>query len=156
MAHASERQIPEWLQVIGDRNMNDMLRGLSRLEATPPKFLPGAGEFNAMCREYQPGTFAGSAAPESDVVPMIGRDRDSLKAEGVEAMRRIRARLTYHCPAVHMRNAIEARMDLLHETRAEAIGFLREHLPPWYAQLEAPDKVACLAVLNEATTEVAE
>ena len=62
---------PDWLDVLGDRSMTDIARGIQRLTANPGKHPPGAGEFRAQCREFQSGTFAGASRPLPSVVKAL-------------------------------------------------------------------------------------
>ena len=61
----------DWAQILGGRSLDDIGRALSRFQSDPGRFPPGAGEFSAQCREFQPGTFAGAALPQPTHAPML-------------------------------------------------------------------------------------
>lgn len=52
-----------WLQALGHCTLGDVVRGIDQAERDTSGRLPMLGEFRGWCREYQPGTFAGAAAP---------------------------------------------------------------------------------------------
>jgi len=60
LAHAPENVQDDWADILRNRTPADLVRGLSRYEATPGQFPPGAAAFRESCREFPPGTFSGA------------------------------------------------------------------------------------------------
>ena len=52
-----------WMHGLGHCTLADIARGIGKCERDDSGRLPTLGQFRALCREYQPGTFAGAAAP---------------------------------------------------------------------------------------------
>lgn len=152
--HAPESLQDDWAAELANRNRDDIRRALEKCRRAKETFPPGAAEFNRRCAEYQGGTFAGARAPEVEEGALIGHDRANAKAEAAEAIRRIRERLANQKPAEKMAQTIVARMNLLHESRAEAIAYLRQHPVRWLADLDSDERIEALAVLDEHVTEI--
>ena len=53
----------DWLFGLSHCALADIARGIGKCERDDSGRLPTLGQFRALCREYQPGTFAGAAAP---------------------------------------------------------------------------------------------
>lgn len=56
---APESVMGDWEEVLGTISARDVARGIEKLQAETPKYVPGAAEFRRMCREVQPGTYSG-------------------------------------------------------------------------------------------------
>lgn len=61
--HAPESVKPMWRDILGARTGVDIKRGIDACRRAGETWPPGAAEFNRRCAEFQPGTFAGAAAP---------------------------------------------------------------------------------------------
>jgi hypothetical protein len=155
IAHAPESQMHEWASVLGHRTLADIARGLKRLEERPGDWPVKVSAFRDLCREYQPGTFAGNALPPArEDSRLLGHDREDAKTQAAEIIAEIRARMGDQDGRSMMSRAILARMDVLSETRAEAIVHLREHWPAWMDRIDGDQQRDALAALSEDATEV--
>lgn len=63
--------MPEaWASALAHCTLDDLARCLERCERDDGGRLPTLGQIRAMCREYQPGTFAGGA-PQHEPTPAL-------------------------------------------------------------------------------------
>jgi hypothetical protein len=62
-----------WESVLGGLALADLARGIGRCERDDSGRLPTLGQFHALCRHYQSGSFAGNAPPEGGVAALLER-----------------------------------------------------------------------------------